>query len=99
MNNGHRNNAPLGDAKPHVDGERPAGEVDWFALAEGFCEPLGATTHDGVLRGKDDTSRCMAATASGKRCRRRARIRSMCVKCLRREAPLWRRRSAHATGS
>jgi hypothetical protein len=49
-------------------------------------------SHDGVLRTKDGAPRCMAAYPSGCRCPRRARVRGMCIRCLRRAAPVWDRR-------
>ncbi len=52
--------------------------------------PPNGAAHDGVLRTNDGAPRCMAAYPSGSRCPRTARVRGMCLKCLRREAPVWR---------
>jgi hypothetical protein len=75
--------------------EGSGGDVDWQAVTTMVLELLGESVHDGIIRSKDGRPRCMAAYPGGKRCRRRARIRGMCVVCLRRDAAIWRR-SHHA---
>jgi hypothetical protein len=40
----------------------------------------------------DKPERCCAAYPSGARCIRRAAYRGMCMKCVRRRAPIWVKR-------
>lgn len=94
---GERRNARAAAARvrARIEPEQSGAGPDWEGLLASFLE--AAPYHDGVTR-KDQTPRCMAAFPSGVRCLRRARVRGLCMKCLRRRAPIWKRKDG-ARGS
>jgi hypothetical protein len=96
---GERRNARDAAARVRARIELEQSDVgpDWQRLLASFLESA-PSRHDGMTPGKDQALRCMASFPSGVRCLRRARVRGVCLKCLRRRAPLWKRKDG-ARGS
>lgn len=90
---GERGNARAAAAKLRacIEPEQSGVGPDWQGLLASFLESA-PPRHDGVTRGKDQTPRCTASYPSGARCLRRARVRGVCLKCLRRRAPIRQRK-------
>lgn len=81
-----------------VDGERP---VSADLLDEMFGARPAHPARPAVRKETAPRDRCAAAFPSGSRCPRRPKLRGFCLKCFRRDAPVWvakpKRRSGKAT--